>query len=66
MKQERLGWDFLLNTCVRKVKEKRDDNKEVYPVDTIYNSAGHNNLNVNIKEYNKTKRGSTTNILYVV
>ena len=52
VKQDRLGWDFLVNTCVRKLKEKHDDNKEVYSVDTIYNSARHNNVIVNIKVYN--------------
>jgi len=33
--------DFLADTCVRKLKGKCDDNKEVYFVDKISNSAGH-------------------------
>jgi hypothetical protein len=33
--------DFLADTRVRKLKEKRDDNKEMYFVDKISNSAGH-------------------------
>jgi len=33
--------DFLADTRVRKLKGKRDDNKDVYFVDTICNSAGH-------------------------
>jgi len=33
--------DFLADTHVRRLRRKRDDNKEVYFVDTIYNSAGH-------------------------
>jgi len=32
--------DFLVGICVRRLKGKRDDNKEVYSVDTICNSAG--------------------------
>ena len=37
------GWieDFLADTGVNRLKGKRDDNKEVYFVDTISNSAGH-------------------------
>ena len=38
--QARFG-DFLADTRVRRLKRKRDDNKEVYFVDTISNSAGH-------------------------
>ena len=33
--------DFLANTRVRRLKGKLDDNKEVYFVDIISNSAGH-------------------------
>jgi len=33
--------DFLVDTGVSRLKGKRDDNKEVYFVDTICNSAGH-------------------------
>ena len=33
--------DFLADTCVRKLKGERDDDKEVYFVDTISNSADH-------------------------
>jgi len=33
--------DFLAGTCVNRLKGKRDGNKEVYFVDTIYNSAAH-------------------------
>ena len=33
--------NFLEDTRVRKLKGKRDDNNEVYIVDTICNSAGH-------------------------
>jgi len=33
--------DFLADTRVRRLKGKCDDNKEVYFVDTISNSAGH-------------------------
>ena len=33
--------DFLVDTGVSRLKGKRDDNKEVYIVDTICNSAGH-------------------------
>jgi len=33
--------DFLAGTCVSRLKKKRDDNKEVFFVDTISNSAGH-------------------------
>ena len=33
--------DFLADTRVGRLKGKRDDNKEVYFVDTISNSAGH-------------------------
>jgi len=33
--------DFLADTRVSRLKGKSDDNKEVYFVDTIYNSAGH-------------------------
>jgi len=32
---------FLADTRVRRLKRKRDDNKEVYFVDTICNRAGH-------------------------
>jgi len=32
--------DFLADTCVSRLKGKRDDNKEVYFVDTISDSAG--------------------------
>ena len=32
---------FLADTRVRKLKGNRDENKEVYFVDTIFNSAGH-------------------------
>jgi len=38
------------DTGVGRLKEKRDGNKEVYFVDTICSSAGHN-LIVNIKVY---------------
>jgi len=38
--QARFG-DFLADTRVRRLKGKRDDNKEVYFVDIICNSAGH-------------------------
>jgi len=41
VKQERLGLDFLADTGVSRLKGKSDDNKEVYFVDTICNSAGH-------------------------
>ena len=41
---------FLADTGVSRLKGKRDGNKEVYFVDTICNSAGHN-LIVNIKVY---------------
>ena len=42
MKLERAGFeDFLADTGVSRLKGKRDDNKEVYFVDTISNSAGH-------------------------
>ena len=34
--------DFLAGTAVGRLKGKRDGNKEVYFVDTICNSAGHN------------------------
>jgi hypothetical protein len=34
-------WDFLADTRVSRLKGKRDDNKEVYFIDTICNSAGH-------------------------
>ena len=33
--------DFLAESGVRRLKGKRDDNKEVYFVNTICNSAGH-------------------------
>ena len=33
--------DFLVDTGVSRLKWKCDDNKEVYFVDTICNSAGH-------------------------
>jgi len=33
--------DFLADTRVGRLKGKRDDNKEVYSVDTICNSAEH-------------------------
>jgi len=33
--------DFLADTRVSRLKGKPDDNKEVYFVDTICNSAGH-------------------------
>jgi len=33
--------DFLADTCVRKLKGKGDDNKDVYFVDTVCDSAGH-------------------------
>jgi len=33
--------DFLADTRVNRLKGKRDNNKEVYFVDTISNSAGH-------------------------
>ena len=33
--------DSLADTRVRRLKGKRDDNKEVYFVNTICNSAGH-------------------------
>ena len=33
--------DFLADTRVGMLKRKRDDNKQVYFVDTICNSAGH-------------------------
>jgi len=33
--------DFLADTRVNRSKGKRDDNKEVYFVDAISNSAGH-------------------------
>jgi len=33
--------DFLAETRVSRLKRKRDDNKEVYFVDTISNSAVH-------------------------
>jgi len=32
---------FLDDTCVSGLKGKCDDNKEVYILDTICNSAGH-------------------------
>jgi len=38
------GWvwgDFLADIRVRRLKVKRVDNKEVYFVDTVCNSAGH-------------------------
>ena len=41
--------NFLVDTGVNTLKGKRDDNKEVYIVDTISDSAGHNKLIVNIK-----------------
>ena len=41
MKLAQAGFeDFLADTRVRRLKEKRDDNKEVYFVDTICNNAG--------------------------
>jgi len=42
MKLDRLGLDFLADTRVSRLKGKCGDNKEVYFVDTISNSAGHN------------------------
>jgi len=33
--------DFLTDSGVSRLKGKRDDNTEVYLVDTICNSAGH-------------------------
>ena len=33
--------DFLADTRASRLKRKRDDNKKVYFVDTISNSAGH-------------------------
>ena len=33
--------DFLADTRVSRSKGKRDDNKEVYFVDTVCNIAGH-------------------------
>jgi len=42
VKLDRAGFeDFLADTRVSWLKGKRDDNKEVYSVDTISNSAGH-------------------------
>ena len=42
MKLEQAGFgDFLADTRARRVKGKRDGNKEVYFVDTICNNAGH-------------------------
>jgi len=34
-------WDFLADTRVNRLNGKSDDNKEVYFVDKIPNSAGH-------------------------
>ena len=34
-------WELLADTRVRRLKGKRDDNKEVYFVDTICNGTGH-------------------------
>jgi len=34
--------DFLADTHASRLKGKRDGNKDVYSVDTISNSAGHN------------------------
>ena len=53
MKLVQAGFLGLLSgqdTGVGRLKEKRDGNKEVYFVDTICSSAGHN-LIVNIKVY---------------
>jgi len=42
MKLAQAGFgDFLADTCVSRLKRKCGDNKEVYFVDTIANSAGH-------------------------
>ena len=42
MKLAQAGFgDFLADTRVSRLKGKHDDNKEVYFVDTISNSAGH-------------------------
>ena len=41
--------NFLADTRVNMLKGKHDDNKEVYFVDAISNSARHNELIVNIK-----------------
>jgi len=36
--------DFLTSTGVSRLNRKRDDNREVYFVDTICNSAGHKQI----------------------
>jgi len=36
--------DFLADSSVSRLKGKCDDNKEVYFVDTICNSAGHKQI----------------------
>ena len=42
MKLAQAGFgDFLADTGVSRLKRKHDDNKEVYFVDTIFDSAGH-------------------------